>query len=230
MNVYTKELKARVRKLRSDGLMYPEICKQVGVQIPKGTLSYMCRGIVLSSAQRKRIYDVMSVILEENRLKAVAANKRILRNKIDSYKHSNANIESFMQSREAKLVALSILYLGEGSKWASTRALRLGSSDPGMLRLYIGLLEECFGIGRDVLKCKVQHRADQDPEILIEFWASELRIPKAQFYPCFIDKRTIGKPTKKPGYHGVCAVYCAGTNVQLEIAEIAAIIVKTVGH
>ena len=74
------------------------------------------------------------------------------------------------------------------------------------------------------MRARVQHRADQNPNLLIEYWANVTGLPKQQFYRSYADKRTLGKPTTKAGYMGVCTISSAGTHIQLELQEIAGII------
>ena len=57
---------------------------------------------------------------------------------------------------------LSVLYLGEGTKWKGHSGMVLGSSDPNIILLYIKLLEICYGINHKKLKCRVSYRADQN--------------------------------------------------------------------
>jgi hypothetical protein len=224
MKAYSKSVRQKIQDLRRAGYTYSEIQDTLGQKIPKGTLSYMCRDISLTETQRERIYDILRSQLVEKRKKAVAANRKILEDKINGYKEANEDLANVMQDRHAKLIALAMLYLGEGAKWKGRRGLHLGSSDPLIVNLYIDLLRECYGIPLSALKCRIQHRADQDPDILLHFWSNATGVPLKSFYPCYVDKRTIGKTTKKTNYRGVCGVSCAGTHVQLELEQIAGII------
>ena len=117
-----------------------------------------------------------------------------------------------------------MLYLGEGSKWKSHRGPQLGSSDPKIIRLYVSLLRDCYNISADQLKCRVQHRADQDPEELVKYWSCVSGVNPTRFYPSYADRRTIGHATLNKGYKGVCVITCAGTYIQLELAQIVDII------
>ena len=224
MNSYSFEVKQRIRALRKEGYTYTEIQVKLRKNIPKGTLSYICKDIVLTSKQQERIRDILQVQLAENRKKAVIANREVFSRKIRHFRSVNLGLIDFMKSRDAKLVALAMLYLGEGAKWKGRRGLHLGSSDPAIVNLYIDLLRECYNIPLSSLKCRVQHRADQNGQQLMRFWSNTTGVPLTNFYPNYIDKRTIGKITRKKDYKGVCGVSCAGTHVQLELEQIAGII------
>lgn len=121
-----------------------------------------------------------------------------------------------------------MLYLGEGAKWKGRRGLMLGSSDPNIAKLYLNLIMSCYDLKLRDFKFRIQHRADQNYRKLLTFWASSLGASTTSFYAPYIDKRTIGKPTLKPNYMGVCSISCAGTHIQLELEQIAAIICEAV--
>jgi len=221
---HSPELKQQIIQLRSAGHTYTEIRTILGQAIPRGTMSYICRNVVLTAEQQERIAKLIREQLTVKRQKAVAANKRIFDQKVTGYRENNQGIATLMEDRQAKLVALAMLYLGEGAKWQGTRAPTLGSSSPLILRLYISLLQDCYDIPTKAFRCRIQHRADQSSDELVSFWSKATHIPIAQFYPCYVDKRTIGQRTKKTDYRGVCVVSCKGTHIQLELAEIAGII------
>ena len=122
--------------------------------------------------------------------------------------------------RDVQKIMLAMLYLGEGSKWRSHSGLMLGSSDPSIIKLYVGLLGVCYGIEVDRLKCRVSYRADQDIRALEHYWAKIIGIPLKNFYKTKPDPRTIGKPTKRSDYKGVCVVHCGNTKIQHELEMI----------
>lgn len=229
MSSYDNELKATIRTLRKRGTTYSEIQKIVGLSIPKSTLSHICKDVVISEAGLKRINSIISSNRSKARIKAVRSNKDNFDSKIMHYKSKNKHITELMQERDAQLVALSMLYLGEGAKWKNSRAPKLASTNPDIITLYINLLKTCFDIPLSSLKVRIQHRADQDPKKLVEYWSRVTKISEDKFYKCYMDKRTTGKPTKKKGYMGVCTIMSSGTHIQLELEQIADIIVKSLG-
>jgi hypothetical protein len=222
---YAQHTRSQIRSLRQAGLTYTEINERLGLSISKSSLAYICRGILLSEKQLDRNRHIMLTKVAINRKKALIANKDILDNRILSYRIKHLPLAPFINNNlQAKLIALAVLYLGEGAKWPGSRTLKLGSSDFKIIRLYMNLLEDCYGIKKDRLRFRIQHRADQSPSNLLEYWSNTLGIHKDQFYKSYVDKRTIGKITKKTGYHGVCTISGGGTDIQLELAQIADII------
>lgn len=218
----------RIRTLRAKGRTYAEINQSLGTKISKSSLNHICKDIVLNEKQTARINQITKDNLAAGRKKALIANKLIFDRKLATYRKDNQHLWKFMKDRRAQLIALAMLYLGEGGKWKSHRGLSLGSSDPVILEIYINLLESCFGITKDKMRGRIQYRADQDYGKIITHWSKVTGINKRNFYPGYVDKRTIGKPTLKPNYRGVCVITCGGTAVQLELEQIVDIINESI--
>ena len=109
-----------------------------------------------------------------------------------------------------------ILYLCEGSKHNKASPC-FGNSNPDIIRLFLKLLRACYPIDERKFRCTVQCRADQDIEALMLFWSKTTLIPIEQSYRPRIDKRTIGVPTKKVDYKGVCRIDYLSTAVYNEV-------------
>lgn len=224
MKRYSAQDIQTIRRLREDGLTYAEIQTELRMVIPKGSLSYLCKGVMVSEAGKERIRQITIKNRDRARSAAVVANRTRFVEKLEAYKLANAKLAKKMQNRDVQLVALAMLYLGEGAKWQKSRAPKLGSSNPEIICLYIDLLNSCYDIQLSQLRCRVQHRADQNSAELVRYWSDITGVPAERFYPSYVDKRTVGKVTQKTNYRGVCTVQCAGTHIQLELAEIAGII------
>ena len=76
------------------------------------------------------------------------------------------------------------------------------------------------------MKCRISYRADQNIKSLQNYWSRLTGISLKNFYKTIPDPRTIGKPTKKKDYKGVCVVTCAGSHIQLELEAIPAIVLR----
>ena len=90
------------------------------------------------------------------------------------------------------------------------------------------MLKICYDIDVNILKCQVCHRADQNLAILQEYWSGIIGIPLKNFYKSIPDPRTVGKPTKRPGYKGVCVIYGGGRAIQLELMMLSGLILKRI--
>jgi hypothetical protein len=104
----------------------------------------------------------------------------------------------------AKLT-LAVLYLGEGSK-TRRGAMAFGNSNPEIIRLFLHLLRKTYVIDENRFRVTVQCRADQAIPALEKFWSNITHIPMSQFYKARVDKRTIGVPSRKRDYKGVCKI------------------------
>ena len=222
--MYPEEVIEKVRLLRTQGLTYREINISLGLSIPKSSLSFMCKNVDPGDDYRERIQaDTLNRLVFVREL-AVRKNKQIFENKLAQFKTENQHAKTLIKEYSIAKIALAMLYLGEGGKWKGRRGLYLGSSDPRIMNIYINLLKECYGIKGRAMRGRIQHRADQDGQALLEYWSKVTKIPKEHFYPNYVDKRTEGRVTKKRDYKGVCVVTCPGTNIQLELDIIADII------
>lgn len=86
-----------------------------------------------------------------------------------------------------------------------------------MIKLFIALLRRCYQIDEAKFRLTLQCRADQQQSRLLRFWGDTTQIPITQHYKPIIDKRSIGKPTQKPEYKGVCVIEYFDVNLQCEL-------------
>ena len=221
------KLRTKVIKLRKKGKTYSEIQNELNVRIPKSTISTWCRKVILPYWYKKKIIKLNNKNSKKALSIAWAINKQKRENFLKKVRQE-ATIILRKFNRESYKIALAMLYLGEGAKWKSHSGLLLGSSDPLIILLYISLLEKCYKIKKNKLRCRISYRADQNIQELEAYWSNITGIPKENFYKTKPDPRTIGKRTKKSDYKGVCVVSCAGSHIQIELEEIARLISKKI--
>ncbi|MFH1780644.1 MAG: hypothetical protein ABH841_01410 [Candidatus Nealsonbacteria bacterium] len=219
-------LREQVRKLRSKGKTYTEIKQALEILLPKSTLSDWCQGVVLPNWYINKIRNLNNTSLTKAQVVAQASLQHKREIFLDKIRLDAEKIIKKFNLENLKTV-LSILYLGEGAKWKGHSGLMLGSSDPQIILLYLSLLEKCYKIKVGNLKCRISYRADQNIHELEKYWSIVTGIPRENFYKTKPDPRTIGKKTKKTDYKGVCVISCAGAHIQLELEEIAKILLKT---
>lgn len=223
-----RALKVHIQSLRASGKTYSEIQNALAVKIPKATLYYLCKDIALQPKDITRIAAVKRSNAQVNQRKAVTANKLRMHEQQQARLEKHADIAQVMKDPSAKFIALAMLYLGEGAKWDRRRGPLLSSTNPNIIRIYLSLLRQCFNIQPSDCKARVQQRSDQPESDLQDYWMRITQIPKANFYKSYSDKRTIGKPTERKGYMGVCTIMCPGTYIQLELQAISDIIGKSI--
>lgn len=223
---YSAQIIEKIKKLRSKGKTYSEIKNILNLQIPKSTLSSWCGNIALPSWYENKIKELNLANFRRAQQLALVANKLKLENLVRRLKLNNQVLKRYLKDKNILKMLLAILYLGEGSKWKSHSGLMLGSSDPDIVLLYLRLLRSCYGLFSEQLKCRISYRADQDLKTLERYWSDLTGIPIQNFYKTIPDPRTVGKPTKKLDYKGVCVIMSGNTAIQLELELIPKILLK----
>jgi hypothetical protein len=213
------DLKNSVKKLRKKGKTYSEIKQILDIFIPKSTLSDWCKNISLPKSYFKKI-KVINVKSQKRALKAWKQKKEL---KVAKIIDRNKHLSPLLKNRDIALIALSLLYLGEGSK-TKRGSLTFGNSDPFIIDMFLDLLRRCYEIDNSKFRCTVQCRADQDTKKLEKFWSKITKIPLSQFYEARIDKRTIGKKSIKPEYKGVCRIDYFSADIFTELMKLPRII------
>lgn len=208
------------RNLRKKGKTYSEIQTSLGKAIPKSTLSFWFKSINLTDTERAALERSVKIKLatsQEIALKVLKQKREIY---LKNLKDKNKHLLEHLNNSTNKLI-LAVLYLGEGAKHRSTRSLTLASSDPNIIKLYLFLLNSCFYLDRAKFRVKIQCRADQNVVLIKRFWMKITNINGKQFYPTYIDKRTVGKKTLRKNYMGVCSIMYFDTSIQLELEYLA---------
>jgi len=221
-----RKLKEKAIGLRKQGKTYSEIRQDLGVAIPKSTLSNWCSGVELPPLYQEKIKKIVLKSQAKSRAIAMIVKKEKRREFLKNLIDSNLHLADRLKDKDFLKVVLAVIYSCEGSKWKSHSGLLLGNTDPSLLRFYMESLKICYPnvINSETFRCRVSHRADQDIKELNVFWSKELGVPLHHFYKSKPDPRTIGKPTKKKDYKGVCVVTYRGSEIQLELETIAKIL------
>lgn len=135
------------------------------------------------------------------------------------YLKSNPNGDPFSikppeTAEELILFGLGVgLYWGEGNK-AHQNAVRLGNTDPELLKLYILFLTELCGVKKESLKFDLQIFSDINVNSALSYWARELNVKSEQFFkPRVTISGSIGTYRKK-SKHGVVTIYFGNTKLR----------------
>lgn len=219
-------LKEGARRLRRGGKTYSEIMNILRIKVPKSTMAFWCRGVSLPDWYWRKVNRLNANNLGKAQKAAWLVNKEKTERLVRELESRNKGLIKKLNDEDILKMILATLYLGEGAKWKSHRGLNLGSSDPNIIKLYLKLLKRCYKIKTNKLKCRVSHRADQNIKSLNKYWSRITGIPLTNFYKSKPDPRTVGKPTKKKDYKGVCVITCAGTHIQLELEAIPNLILR----
>ena len=220
-----ENLKEKARSLRKQGKTYSKITKELGVIIPKSTLSYWCRDVKLPDWYEKKIKKMNLKIAEKGRAIALIVNRAKRERYLKSITDRNKYLAGSLKNKDTAKIAIAMLYLGEGSK-TQKGSLIFGNSSPFIISLFLYLLRYCYDIDEKKFRCTLQCRADQNIKGLEKFWSQITKISLSQFYKARVDSRTIGKPSKKLDYKGVCRIDYFSSDVFLDLMSISKIIYK----
>ena len=126
-------------------------------------------------------------------------------------------IENKLNKNEILLKGLGLgLYLGEGNK-ASDHSVRLGNSDPKLIRLFRKFLIKICGIKEEKLRYSLLLFNDANKSNAIDFWNRELDLIPNRIKSIF-SLKSRGKGTyKKKSMTGVLIIEFCNTKLKKEI-------------
>ncbi len=115
---------------------------------------------------------------------------------------------------EAELFGLGLgLYWGEGNR-ANKNTVKLGNSDPNLLKIFIKFLVKFFCINKNDLKFHLHLFSDIDINESYDYWKKELKIKQEQFYKPTITKTGKLGTYKKKSKYGVLTLYYGNTKLK----------------
>lgn len=216
MKRYSDVIIWAAKDLRSRGYTYREICSYLDEKIPKSTLNGWIRNIPTPPWYQEKISKLSQTNIKRIHELAIIKNKDLLEKRLGEIRSRNIPLINSINRPVAKLI-LSTLYWCEGNKYPSSKYLKFGNSDPKMISLFIVLLRLCYKVDKSKFRMTVQCRADQDQAILSKYWGEITHMPSSQHYNPRIDSRSVGKPTQKTNYRGVCVVDYFDSDLQCEL-------------
>ena len=128
------------------------------------------------------------------------------------YLRNNPNGDPFIFSkpsnpRTCELYGFGLgLYWGEGTK-ADKGSVRLGNSDPGIIKKFMEFLIIIFGVKREDFKFGLQLFSDINKQEAMDFWTKSLRINERQFYKITVSPSVSQGTYRKKAKYGVLTVY-----------------------
>lgn len=165
--------------LRRNGESIKDISKKLS--IPKSTISFWLRDIILSDAQRKKLFEKMVKAGHRGRMKGALMNKEKRLKRIHYWERTAYQKISSLSPRELFFLGLG-LYWGEGVK-ADRSTTGISNSDSRVIILAMLWFRKCFQIQKDNFKPQIfisdTHRDREN--ILLAYWSKVLNLPKHQF-------------------------------------------------
>lgn len=96
------------------------------------------------------------------------------------------NTELTEEQKRLRLAGL-MLYWAEGAKGGNT--VDFTNSDPGMILIFLNFLREICGVAESRLRVFLYVYADQDIDLIRQFWSGLTTIPYKQFSKPYVNKR-----------------------------------------
>ncbi len=115
---------------------------------------------------------------------------------------------------EWQLFGLGIgLYWGEGNK-RNKNSLRLGNSDPKLIKVYLVFLNKIYAINKNQLKFGLQIFSDISSIRAQNYWIKELNVKKSQFQKIIITPSRGAGTYRQKSQYGVLTVYFNNTKLK----------------
>lgn len=184
--------KNKARELRKLGESIKIIAKRLNVS--KGSASYWCRDIELSSIQIKRLHEKMLKGSYKGRIKGARIQYIRRLKKIKKLKKIGFNLLKNFSDRDLLLAGLG-LYWGEGSK--SDRKVKFSNSDPKMIKFILKWYKKVWKIKKQRITLHIlinRIHKDRIKEVK-QYWSKITEVPFNQFI-----KTTLIKAKNKKTY------------------------------
>ena len=170
-----KETIKKIKLLRQKGYSLPEIKKKVGVG--HGSVFRYIQGIEILPEYRRIWHSKRGGSLKRMEIAQQKAKEKALKsiNKL---------------SEKEKLIFLSALYWGEGSKGD----FGLSNSDPYLIRVFVQGLVNIFNVTKDRLRISIRIYKDLDKNKCLYFWSRITGVPVEKFVSVdVLDGKKMGK-------------------------------------
>ncbi len=193
--------KEKAIQLRQQGRSYKQINHELS--IPISTLAAWFKNEPWSREIKSRLSKEVSWLNPKALELLVHANKERWRLKHEEYR--TAALREFKRYKDDPLFLAGImLYWGEGEKQSKSSVVRLGNSEPEMIRIFNLFLTKVLKIDPERISAWLLLYPDLVDSVQKNFWSKSTGLSLSQF------KRSIyikGRhPTKRLSY-GVCTIY-----------------------
>ena len=122
--------------------------------------------------------------------------------------------------KEAQLFGMGLgLYWGEGTK-ASKNAVRLGNSDPALLREFMSFLTLMCGVNKGDMKFELQIFEDVNQAEVESLWLKALDINRKQMYKTRVTSTRGNGTYRKKNKNGVMAMYYGNTKLRNRLVDL----------
>jgi hypothetical protein len=199
------------RELRKKGYSFSEIRERIS-NLPKGTLNYWLKDIVLTNDQKLRLFEKAKDAGEVGRLKGAIKNREN-KLKLVGQIFINARKEGKIRSVDSFFVVGLMLYWAEGAKSTSLEQVDFTNSDPIMIEIMMRWFREIGKVSEEKFKVSLQIIENIHKIIETEmFWSKITKVPIKRFNKSKI-KPTPLKGKRSPSYYGTCTIRISDKNL-----------------
>lgn len=205
--------KERATELRFRGISYKAISRELGV--PTSTLSGWFKNQPWSIEIRNRLADKNSHTGALKLQKLAEATRRRWRALREQYQKEA--VKEFSQLRNNPLFTAGILlYWGEGDRVLKNSRVRLGNSDPAMIKLFYQFLREALNIPEEKIKAWLLLYPDLIDAVQKKFWNVSTAIPLSQFNKSIYIR---GRRANRRLSYGVCYLSVSSREIKEKILK-----------
>lgn len=162
MDKISSEIVKRIKFLRSHGYSVPEISKETNVS--KTTVLRYVKEV-----------QILPEYLSEWAGKRGGSRKIRLKKEARALEEGKSAVGEL--THKEKLLFLSALYWGEGSK----KDFELINSDPYLIKFFIETVREVFGLDNNRIRVSIRVYEDLNKNDCLEFWSTVTRITTEEF-------------------------------------------------
>lgn len=205
MQVYSFDLKEKVRDLRRQGLSLGDICNKTNV--PRTTIRGWIKSISLTHTQRQALRQRTLSRLQSGRIRTQELRKKEKQQKETDLIYKGMQDIGVLSKRDLFIAGVA-LYWGEGFKNKYEHRLGFCNSDPAMVKFYLNWLS-LLGIKKEeiTLRITINNTYRDRVEEIEKYWSEFLDIPSKQFTKPFFQKTVWKKQFNKDTYKGVVRVH-----------------------
>lgn len=141
-----------------------------------------------------------------------------------TYLRANPNGDPFKFTKPKSAEEIFIFGLGLGLFWGegnkvNPSAVRLGNTDPALLKYFIQFLSTVYKIDKKKLRFGLQIFTDTSPDVAEKFWCKELNILPSQFHKTVLTKQNKLGTYKRKMQYGVLTVYFSNKRLRDMIVD-----------
>lgn len=211
MKKWSSDVKSKARELRTSGLSYGNISKQL--KVSKSTLHGWIFDLKQSNFDRE-------AHLKEIRKLAVEANSKKRETRLTNIRVRVANQVSTYPFEDDKYIKslASVLYWAEGAK--SRGSIIFANTDPKLSLLFITLLRKGYSVDESKFRIRLHLHSYHNVNKTKKFWSDLLQVPLEKFEKIYIRPRSLTKKFRE-NFAGICFIKYHSEDLRYEILETA---------